>query len=397
MTSSAPDRHRFDGSDDQDVADSVVTVEVINSIHVDAQDVLPQVLGLDHRAPDHESIGSDRDPYFGAPRARTNGRCEMPHQENWTGYDVIGDVHGHADALTELLAAMDYVESDGVWAHQDRQAIFVGDLIDRGPKQIDSVRIARAMVEGGSAQIVLGNHEFNSVAYATADGRGDYLRPHNEKNNEQHKQFLEAVGFGSTAHREMIEWFMTIPLWLDLGGLRVVHACWSSKHIDYLQRLVGENDTLTEELGVAASTKGSQSYDAIETILKGPEVSLGDVHYHDKDNNFRDQARIAWWKESATSLSTAALIPSGTDIRDPSCMPTSLPDRRLAEHERFCYESEVPVIFGHYWWSAAHGIGSDRAVCVDYSVAKEGELVAYRWDGETVLSDSKIVRAADLG
>ena len=51
---------------------------------------------------------------------------------------------------------------------------------------------------------------------------------------------------------------MTIPLWLDLGGLRVVHACWSSKHIDYLQRLVGENDTLTEELGVEASTKGSQ-------------------------------------------------------------------------------------------------------------------------------------------
>jgi hypothetical protein len=42
---------------------------------------------------------------------------------------------------------MDYVERDGVWAHQGRQAIFVGDLIDRGPKQIDSVRIARAMAE----------------------------------------------------------------------------------------------------------------------------------------------------------------------------------------------------------------------------------------------------------
>lgn len=91
------------------------------------------------------------------------------------------------------------------------------------------------------------------------------------------------------------------------------------------------------------------------------------------------------------------MIPGGTNIRDPSCMPTSLPDRRLAEHERFRYESDVPVIFGHYSLSAERGIGSDRAVCVDYSVAKEGELVAYRWDGETVLSDSKIVRAADLG
>ena len=180
-----------------------------------------------------------------------------------TGYDVIGDVHGHADALTELLAAMDYVESDGVWAHHERQAIFVGDLIDRGPKQIDSVQIARAMVEAGSAQIVLGNHEFNAVAYATPDGRGDYLRPHDEKNDAQHKEFLDAVGFGSVEHREMVEWFMTIPLWLDLGGLRVVHACWSSDHIDYLQSLVGGSDTLTEELVVTSSTKGHQSYVAV--------------------------------------------------------------------------------------------------------------------------------------
>lgn len=321
----------------------------------------------------------------------------MPHQENHTGYDVIGDVHGHADALTELLAAMDYVERDGVWEHDDRQAIFVGDLIDRGPKQIESVRIVRAMVEAGSAQIVLGNHEFNAVAYATPEGRGGFLRPHNEKNEKQHKEFLEEVAFGSAVHEDMIEWFMTIPLWLDLDGLRVVHACWSSEHIEYLQPLVGNNDNLTGELVVAASTKGDPAYVAVETILKGPEVSLGDVHYHDKDDNFRDQARIAWWKESATHLSTAALIPGGTDIRDASCMPTSLPDRPLANHERFSYEADVPVIFGHYWWSAERGITSDRALCVDFSIAKQGELVAYRWNREPVLSDSKIVRAADLG
>ena len=323
----------------------------------------------------------------------------MPNHENHTGYDVIGDVHGHADALIELLAAMDYVESDGAWAHHERQAIFVGDLIDRGPQQIESVRIARAMVEAGSAQIVLGNHEFNAVAYATPDGEGDYLRPHIgeddrcRKNREQHEEFIGEVGFDTRKHNDMIKWFKTIPLWLDLGGLRVVHACWSSDHIDHLRPLVGENDNLTDDLVVAASTKDDPSYDAVETILKGPEVSLGDVHYHDKDKNFRNRARIAWWKESATSLSTAALIPGGTDIRDARCMPTSLPDRQLADHERFRYESDVPVIFGHYWWTAERGITSTRALCVDFSIAKEGELVAYRWDREPVLSGSKIVCA----
>ena len=323
----------------------------------------------------------------------------MPNHENHAGYDVIGDVHGHADALIELLAAMDYVESDGAWAHHERQAIFVGDLIDRGPKQIDSVRIARAMVEAGSAQIVLGNHEFNAVAYATPDGEGDYLRPHIgdddrcRKNREQHEEFIGEVGFETQKHRDMIEWFKTIPLWLDLGGLRVVHACWSSDHIDYLQPLVGENDTLTEELVVTSSTKGHPSYDAVETILKGPEIPLGGLHYLDKDGHVRNRARIAWWDELATSLSRAAMIPGGTEIHDADCAPVSLPDEPIAEADRFRFDSDAPVIFGHYWWSADRGVTSDRALCVDFSVAKEGELVAYRWDGEMALSESKIVRA----
>jgi hypothetical protein len=318
----------------------------------------------------------------------------MPTADNHSAYDVIGDVHGHADELTALLRIMDYVERDGAWRHPERQSIFVGDLIDRGPQQVVSVRIARSMVEAGSAQIVLGNHEFNAVAYATPDGRGGYLRPHGPKNDGQHREFLDAVGFGSAAHREMIEWFMTIPLWLDLGGLRVVHACWSSDHIDDLRPFVGENDSLTDELVVAASTKGHPSYDAIETILKGPEIGLGGLHYFDKDGNRRDRARIAWWDESATSLSTAALIPGETRILDADGEPTSLPDEPIDAGERFHVDADLPVIFGHYWWSAAQGICSDRAVCVDYSVAKKGELVAYRWDGETTLTEDKIVSAS---
>ncbi len=329
----------------------------------------------------------------------TSNRAPTDAAAPMTGYDVIGDVHGHAGALTDLLQAMDYVERNGVWANDERQAIFVGDLIDRGPKQIESVRIAQTMVEAGSAQIVLGNHEFNAVAYATPDGQGDHLRPHLgeddrcRKNREQHEKFIGEVGFRTQDHNDMIEWFKTIPLWLDLGGLRVVHACWSSDHIDYLRPLVGENDNLTDDLVVTSSDDTHLSYDAVETILKGPEIGLGGLHYFDKDDNYRDRARIAWWEQSATSLSTAALVPGGTRVLDADNAPASLPDEPIDEEDRFAFDSEVPVIFGHYWWSADRGITSDRALCVDYSIAKNGELVAYRWDGETILSASKIVRA----
>ena len=94
------------------------------------------------------------------------------------GYDIIGDVHGYADKLEGLLLKMDYELIDGTWQHPDRKAIFVGDLIDRGPRQIDSVMIAKRMVEAGHAYIVMGNHEFNAIAYATPNPNkpGDFLR-----------------------------------------------------------------------------------------------------------------------------------------------------------------------------------------------------------------------------
>ena len=81
------------------------------------------------------------------------------------GYDVIGDVHGHADKLVALLTVMGYEDRDGCWRHPTRQAIFVGDLVDRGPKQLETVSIARSMVASGSALIVAGNHEFNAIAW----------------------------------------------------------------------------------------------------------------------------------------------------------------------------------------------------------------------------------------
>ena len=75
-------------------------------------------------------------------------------------FDVIGDVHGCADELEELLGLLGYRLDDGVYAHPDgRTAVFVGDLVDRGPRILDSVGIARSMVERGSAYAVPGNHD----------------------------------------------------------------------------------------------------------------------------------------------------------------------------------------------------------------------------------------------
>ena len=85
-------------------------------------------------------------------------------------FDIIGDVHGCCDELEALLQQLGYLATtlDGdspIWgnrayAHPEgRKAVFVGDLVDRGPRIVDTVRLVRNMIVAGSALCVPGNHD----------------------------------------------------------------------------------------------------------------------------------------------------------------------------------------------------------------------------------------------
>lgn len=298
------------------------------------------------------------------------------------GYDIIGDIHGHAAPLERLLAELGYVEEVGVYRHPNRRVVFVGDLIDRGPGQVRVLVIARAMVDSGMAQMTLGNHEFNAIAWATPRPGGGHHREHNEKHRGQHQAFLAQVGEDSDAHREWIAWFKTLPLWLDLGGIRVVHACWDPLSMEKLG-----GPTLTDEMIAAA--KGSVLDDAIEVVLKGPEIDLGGRCYQDKDGNARHRARARWWAAGATTLATAALIPGGSLACDGGEF-APLPDDPIAADLPVA-PTGSPVFYGHYWRKGTPSIDTDTVACLDWSVAKGGPLVAYRWSGETTLDNANFV------
>ncbi len=66
-------------------------------------------------------------------------------------YDLIGDIHGHAEALKQLLQKMGYREVNGVWQHENRKVIFVGDYIDRGPAIRETLHIVKQMADSGNA------------------------------------------------------------------------------------------------------------------------------------------------------------------------------------------------------------------------------------------------------
>lgn len=139
--------------------------------------------------------------------------------------DIIGDIHGCSATLESLLTELGYArDTNGAYRHPDRTVIFLGDFIDRGPDQREVISIVKPMLDEGSAKSVMGNHEYNAIAYATPDEHGGYLRAHFPKNKNQHAAFLDAYADDQDAYKSMIKWFKTLLLWLDLGDLRVLNC-----------------------------------------------------------------------------------------------------------------------------------------------------------------------------
>jgi len=303
-------------------------------------------------------------------------------------YDLIGDIHGHADELKALLEHMGYIHNGKYYSHPTRTAIFLGDFIDRGHQQREVINTVMPMVKSGSAMAVMANHEFNALCYHTINPEkpGEWLRPRNDKNTKQHIAFLSEY-FATDMEKELHEvlaWFKTLPLWIELDGIRIVHACWHKESIEVLKPQLGPNHTITDELLVKSSVKNSSEYNAVEVLLKGWEVQLDDdVSFKDKEGNERYAVRTKWWLKERTLLKESA-------IAEPHVID-ALPENEWLEPDKFIgYEESEPSLFlGHYWLTGEPKPLQSNIACLDYSVAKGGKLVAYRWDGENCLEQDR--------
>src|SRR5690554_1104983 len=105
--------------------------------------------------------------------------------------DFIGDIHGHLDRLEALLQKLGYEKTSGVYRHPSRKALFLGDYVDRGPQVREVLFLVRSMVEAGAARALLGNHEFNLLAFWTFKPTG-YLRKHTINKILMHAETLRS-------------------------------------------------------------------------------------------------------------------------------------------------------------------------------------------------------------
>jgi protein phosphatase len=189
-----------------------------------------------------------------SPRRR-HGREPDPctHKADEGPFDLIGDVHGCADELVELLGLLGYLpEESGVFRHpRGRRAVFVGDLVDRGPEVPRALEIALSMVETKSAFCVPGNHDDKYARLL--EGRHVKVAHGLEDTVEQ----MRRLPGKRSSHLEarFRRWFESSPwhLVLDDGRLVVAHAGIDERLVGRTGHRIRERVIYGDVLGFEAS------------------------------------------------------------------------------------------------------------------------------------------------
>ena len=212
--------------------------------------------------------------------------AEIERQPLWNNlkqehgpFDIVGDIHGCFDELVELLVKLGYsVEEhsngDGALAYSvsppaGRKVIFLGDLVDRGPKIPEVLGLAMNMTEAGTALCIPGNHDIKLMRklrgkdVQIAHGLADSLEQLNKQSPEFRTQVAEFID-------SLISHYV-----LDDGKLVVAHAGMkeemqgrgSGKVRDFA--MYGETTGETDEFGLQVRYNWAAEYRGKAVVVYG--------------------------------------------------------------------------------------------------------------------------------
>ena len=303
-------------------------------------------------------------------------------------YDIIGDVHGEAALLKKLLKKMGYQKIDGVFKHPDRKVIFVGDFINRGPEIKKTVRIVRSMVESGNALAVLGNHEINAIIYHLNDKQGASLVKKPSKYYLSLFKTIKDYSLNTPEWRETLHWLRTLPLYLDLGDIRIVHACWSDKAIETAKLVYTDGRIKKKVFRTIFKKSDTEITDSVWLLTKGVYLKMpSDLRVRNNKGVTPRSIRVAWWEDPEGKTFQEASFESKYNLPGYSVPKEILPTV-------YPYPEDAPLLFiGHYCRGNGPYIVKPNICCVDSCVTGTGVLTAYRWNGERTLKMDNIVRS----
>jgi hypothetical protein len=297
--------------------------------------------------------------------------------------DIIPDIHGDLDRLKDTLRALGYVETSGWAPPDDRMAVFLGDLIDRGLQNLACLKIVSDMIDAGHARAIMGNHELNALLYHTPDGQGGYLRAHGDKENLQHRTFLDEAPVGSFEARLALDFMLKMPMFLEGHGIRLVHAFWGDART-VLIRETAPDAILSPSRFVEVAEENTEFGRAVKDITGGPQVDISEYgsacHFHDGSGFRRTKMRYRWWRADGLSWEDI-----GISLHEPYHLPDGNVPETLA---RNTYPGDAPlVVFGHYQRDGDPRDQSGNAICLDFPASP----CAYRFNGEREFREENLL------
>lgn len=302
-------------------------------------------------------------------------------------YDIIGDVHGFATLLKRLLLEMGYTKSEIGYSHPTRKAIFVGDFVNRGPEIRKTIRIIRKMVENGNALAILGNHEINAITYFLKDKTGEPLVKSTQKNYlSLYKTINQFPIEKSEQWISHLRWMRELPLYLDLGDIRIVHACWSDQAVETIAEAESQGMSKKSMFRKIYNKPKSEISKSVSTLTKGIDFKMpADIKIVNNKGVSSRSFRMRWWEHA-----------EGKTFEDISFESKfRLPDYDIPQQlipELIPYPEDAPIVFfGHYCRFKGPFVIKSNICCVDSCVAGSRNLTAYRWSGEKELTEENLV------
>jgi calcineurin-like phosphoesterase family protein len=301
-----------------------------------------------------------------------------------SGYDIIGDIHAQADRLRDLLSEMGYRGLN--FTHpQGRKIVFLGDFINRGRQNRETIEIVQKILKNGG-QAIMGNHEFKAICYSKPGIHG-HIRAHTIKNTQEHTVFLDEYPYASDAYNRVIQWFETLPVYIRTPDFSVIHACWNSRALSVCAPHIRKTDaTLKPSAYRAYDTESPTDFNqALDTLLRGPRYKLPrGVNYLDGQGYPSKESRLFWWRDK--DVRAEDLIDKGDLVSDFLSSTNRKQVRSLVNE--FNYTSKHIVFIGHYNLIGDPKIESPKVACLNY----KNHLIAYRWnEGDKGLSHDRLV------
>jgi protein phosphatase len=193
-------------------------------------------------------------------------------------FDVVGDVHGCLDELTELLTLLGYRPDPeaGMLPPAGRRAVFVGDLVDRGPRVVETVALVRRMVAAGQAFCVPGNHDDKLLRYL--NGRRVHIAHGIERSIAQIEALPQGERVAWIEGYKALEEALPTHLVLDEGRLVVAHAGMKAEYQGRLSRRVrsfalnGETTGEVDEFGLPVRLNWAADYHGGAAVVYGHSI-----------------------------------------------------------------------------------------------------------------------------